>query len=206
MNLSLALLFILLGYLVGSIPTGWIVARWRGVDIQKVGSGNIGATNVLRSMGVVPAVFVMVFDPLKGALITAVPVLLGHGPWVVALTALAAVLGNNFNVFLRFRGGKGVATSLGVFLVIDPVVSLLSLAVAIAVMALGRYVSLGSLVGILMAPLFVLARPNIEVANLALTVALAALSFYRHRENVRRLQAGTERRLGEPKTEPEATP
>ena len=203
--MSLAILFLLTGYLIGAIPTGWVVARLRGLDIQKVGSGNIGATNVLRSMGVVPAIFVMVFDPLKGALAAGLPLLFDQSPWVVALTALATVLGNNFNVFLRFRGGKGVATSLGVFLVIDPVVSLLSLAVAIAVMALGRYVSLGSLVGILMSPLFVLARPTLEPANLALTIALAALSFYRHRENVRRLQAGTERRLGEPKTDPEAT-
>lgn len=202
--MSLAILFLLLGYLIGSIPTGWMVARLRGVDIQKVGSGNIGATNVLRSMGVVPAIFVMIFDPLKGALAAGLPILFGQDPWTIALTALATVLGNNFNVFLRFRGGKGVATSLGVFLVIDPVVSLLSLTVALAVMALGRYVSLGSLVGILMSPLFVLARPPFEPANLALTIALAALSFYRHRENVRRLQAGTERRLGEPKTDPEA--
>lgn len=201
MTILIAIPFVLLGYLLGAIPMGKIVARMHGVDIQAVGSGNIGATNVLRSVGVAPAIIVALTDPLKGAVASLVPLLLGFDPWIVAATAFATVLGNNFNVFLGFRGGKGIATSFGVFVVINPAVSLVGLAMALITMAMGRYVSLGSMVGMISAPLFLLASGDPFLPDLVLTAALALLAGYRHRENLRKLAKGTERRLGE-KNEP----
>ena len=109
LDVLLAAVTIAIGYFLGTIPSGLLVARVRGVNIQQVGSGNIGATNVLRALGVVPAIIVVVLDPLKGALAALLPGLIGLGPWVTALAGLAAVLGNNFNVLLGLRGGKGPA-------------------------------------------------------------------------------------------------
>lgn len=196
MSELLAIPFLVIGYLVGTIPTGWLVARARGVDIQTSGSGNIGATNVLRTLGVGPALFVVLMDPVKGALATALPLLLGMDQWTVAATGLAIVLGNNFNVFLGMRGGKGIATSLGVFLVVNPVVTVVAAVIGIFTVAIGRYVSLGSMVGMVAAPLFLLASGVFPVPDLALATTLALLALYRHRENLRRLAKGTERRLG----------
>ena len=187
----------LIAYFLGTIPSGLLVARLRGVNIQQVGSGNIGATNVLRALGVVPAVIVVILDPLKGAIATLIPSLLGIGPWGVALAGLAAVLGNNFNILLRLRGGKGIATSIGVFLVIDPLVALMCILLGVFTILVSRYVSLGSLVGMVALPLFIIVSARWSWPALLLAAALAALAVYRHRDNIRRLLAGEERRLGE---------
>jgi len=203
LDFTIALLFMVVGYLLGTIPTGFLVARLRGVNIQEVGSGNIGATNVLRTLGVVPAALVMVLDPLKGALATLLPTVLGASGWTVALAGLAAVVGNSFNVFLRLRGGKGIATSIGVFVVVDPLTALLCVLLGVFTILVSRYVSLGSLVGMFSLPLFVVAGGYFPVANLFLAVCLSALTIWRHRDNVRRLLAGTERRLGQKGTPPE---
>jgi glycerol-3-phosphate acyltransferase PlsY len=197
LDITLSVVFIVIGYLVGSIPTGYLVARIHGVDIQKVGSGNIGATNVLRAIGPGPALVVALMDPLKGFLATIFPIALGAGPWVVALTALATVLGNNFNIFLRLRGGKGIATSLGAFLAVNPLVTVLAASLGLITIALGRYVSLGSLVGVAAAPLMLLASGRAVPAELLLAIALALLAGYRHLSNISRLAQGNERRLGE---------
>ena len=167
------------------------------MNIQQVGSGNIGATNVLRALGVVPAVIVVILDPLKGAIATFIPSLLGIGPWGVALAGLAVVLGNNFNILLRLRGGKGIATSIGVFLVIDPLVALMCILLGVFTILVSRYVSLGSLVGMVALPLFIIVSATWAWPELLLAAALAALAVYRHRDNIRRLLAGEERRLGE---------
>ena len=196
-DIAMAAVFMVIGYLLGTIPTGYLVARMRGIDIQQVGSGNIGATNVLRAVGLGPALIVVVMDPLKGVLAVLFPILVGATPWTIALTAFATVLGNNFNVFLRLRGGKGVATSLGAFLAIDPWITLLASILGLFTMAVGRYVSLGSLVGVLSVPLMLLAALNVPPPYLYLSIALTLLIHFRHRENIRRLVAGTERRLGE---------
>jgi len=197
MSILTALPLVVLGYFVGAIPVGVLVARARGVNIQSVGSGNIGATNVLRSVGVVPAIIVAIMDPVKGAAMSLLAISVGLNPWAVAAVALATVLGNNFNVFLRMRGGKGIATSLGAFAVINPAAAFTGLFIALITMWLGRYVSLGSLVGILSVPIILVMFGNFAWPELALTSAFAALAFYRHRENVQRLAAGTERRIGE---------
>lgn len=192
-------LFMLIGYLAGSIPTGYLVARLRGVDIQSAGSGNIGATNVLRTMGVIPAIIVVLIDPLKAFLAVGLPVVLGMSPWIVALTGVAVMLGNTYNVFLKFRGGRGVATSLGAFAAVDPVVTLVVAVIGIIVIGLGRFVSLGSLIGVLSAPLILLARGDFPLPHLYLALFIAFLITYRHRENIERLAKGVERRLGEKK-------
>lgn len=197
LDVAIALVFMVVGYLLGTIPTGYLVARWRGVDIQQVGSGNIGATNVLRALGVLPAAMVMVLDPVKGALAALLPTVLGAGGWTVALSGLAAVVGNSFNVWLRLRGGKGIATSIGVFLVVDPLTAALCVLIGVFTILVSRYVSLGSLVGMFALPLFVIAGGNFPTSHLFLAVSLAALTIFRHRDNVARLMAGTERRLGE---------
>lgn len=183
-------------YLMGAIPTGILVARLRGIDIQKTGSGNIGATNVLRSVGPVAALVVVLLDPLKGVLAVWVPKALGLGPWWVAAAALAAVLGNVFNVFLRGRGGKGVATSFGVFVVIDPLVTLTGLVVFVLTLGFGRMVSLGSLVAVGSAPFMLLLLGEASVEKVLLVFALSGLMIWRHRENIGRLAQGVENRLG----------
>lgn len=184
-------------YFLGTIPSGYLVAKIRGVNIQQVGSGNIGATNVLRALGVVPAIIVIILDPLKGAIAALLPMLLGLSPWAVAAAGLAAVLGNNFNVLLGLKGGKGIATSMGVFLVLDPVVAIMCILLGVFTILVSRYVSLGSLVGMVALPLFVIVQGKTLGPHLLLALSLAALAVYRHRENVRRLLTGEERRLGE---------
>jgi acyl phosphate:glycerol-3-phosphate acyltransferase len=187
---------VLLAYLMGAIPTGLIVARIRGVDIQRAGSGNIGATNVARSVGPWAGLVVMLVDPLKGVLAVTVPTLLGLDPWWVTAAALAAVVGNGFNVFLRFRGGKGVATSLGVFVVIDPWVTLTAVILFVLTVLFGRMVSLASLVAVCSAPIMLVILGDVNVPKIALGFALAFLAVWRHRDNLARLASGTERRIG----------
>lgn len=196
LDVTLAVVTMVIGYFLGTIPSGFLVAKLHGVNIQQVGSGNIGATNVLRALGVVPAIIVVILDPLKGALATLLPILLGVGPWGVALTGLAVVLGNNFNVLLGLRGGKGIATSIGVFLVLSPLMALFSLALGVFTILVSRFVSLGSLVGMVALPLFLIAR-GVPLPHLLLGVALTTLAIVRHRANIRRLLAGKESRLGE---------
>lgn len=197
LNILTTLAFMVVGYFIGTIPTGYFVARARGIDIQKMGSGNIGATNVLRSVGLGPALLVLLLDPLKGFLAVLFPMLLLQDSWTIALAGLATVLGNNFNIFLKLRGGKGIATSMGAFLAIDPVATLLSLVIGVTTIYLGRLVSLGSMIGLLAAPLMLLSRGNFVPAYFYLAVALSLLAFIRHKDNIKRLAAGTERRIGD---------
>ena len=191
-----ALLVLLLAYLFGSIPAGVVVARAYGVDIRKVGSGNIGATNVLRALGWGPALVVAFFDVFKGGIAVLIARALGLADWLLGGVALMAVLGHNHSVFLGFKGGKGVATSFGTLLFLDPVLALWTFPIGVSVMLITRYVSARSLAGGVAA--FVLSlglsRPPWEVATVFL---MAALIFWTHRENLKRLQEGTERRLGE---------
>lgn len=196
MTIAASLAAVLLAYLVGAIPTGLIVARLRGVDIQRAGSGNIGATNVARSVGPWAGIIVMIVDPLKGVLAVMVPTLLGLDPWWVVATALAAVVGNGFNVFLGFRGGKGVATSLGVFAVIDPWVTLTAVVIFVLTVLFGRMVSLASVVAVCATPIMLVTLGDANAPKIVLAFVLALLSVWRHRDNLARLAAGTERRIG----------
>ena len=186
---------LLLAYLFGSIPAGVLVARTYGVDIRKVGSGNIGATNVLRALGWGPALVVAFFDVFKGGIAVLVARAFGLSDWMLGGVALMAVLGHNYSVFLRFRGGKGVATSYGTLLFLDPALALWTFPIGLSVILLTRYVSAGSMTGGVAAFVLSLAlgRPLWEVATVFL---MALLIFWTHRENLKRLQEGTERRLG----------
>lgn len=189
------LLCVLVGYLIGSFPTGYFVARAYGVNIQEVGSGNIGATNVLRSVGLWPAVVVVVADPVKAMLAILIAGFFGISEWGLALAGFATVIGNNFNIFLGLRGGKGVATSIGVGLALVPLATLAAAAVGLFTIALSRYVSLGSMVAMFSAFFFLIMGP-FSPPQLFLVIALAALVIFRHRENIVRLANGSERRLG----------
>jgi glycerol-3-phosphate acyltransferase PlsY len=187
---------VLVSYLIGSVPAASWLARSRGVDIRKVGSGNSGATNVLRSLGKGPAFMVAAFDILKGALAVWLARALHLPPEWVGLCGVAAVIGHNFSPFLGFRGGKGVATSFGTITVLDPVAGAGAFVLGVAAMWLTRFVSAGSILGALTAGIVVVAlgRP---VWLTLVVLFLAALLIWQHRSNIGRLTAGKESRLGD---------
>lgn len=175
---------------------GYLVGRALGVDLRRHGSGNIGATNVLRTSGWVPAIATLLGDVGKGYLATWLGGAAGDGPAWAAGAAVLAVSGNCWSVFLGFRGGKGVATGLGAFLRITPWAIVPAGLVWAAVVASTRFVSLGSLCAVLGLPVAILAL-GYPPAFAGAGGLVAAVVTYRHRENVRRLLAGTERRFGE---------
>ena len=195
--MRVAMFWMFVSYFIGSLPTGYLVARiFRGVDIRTVGSGSIGATNVRRLMGQGWAVFVTLVDMLKGALALLLTVeSASSDPWLLSLSALAAVLGHNYPVWLRFRGGKGVATTYGTMFFIWPynsfAIVLMSGALWYAVMTSTRYVSLASMVSLLALPAFfwMLDAP---LPFILLALLLALLAIFRHRSNVSRLLEGRE--------------
>lgn len=208
--LAPSLVTLLGAYLVGSIPTGYLMGRARGIDLRRVGSGNIGATNALRILGRPAGILVLLIDALKGWVgCTLIPTAAWRwlGPaansglalpaWLPVLGGLAAVLGHNFTCWLRFKGGKGVATSAGVLLGLMPIAFLAVLATFVVTLALTRIVSLSSLLAALVLPLATWYWHRAPVL-VGLAFLLAALAFYRHRANLRRLIAGTEPRLGQP--------
>jgi glycerol-3-phosphate acyltransferase PlsY len=186
-------------YLIGSIPFSFLVARAFGVeDVRQVGSGNVGATNVLRSAGVLAGVLALLLDVAKGAAATLLARRLAPDePWVVAVAALVAMLGHTFPVWLRFRGGKGVATGLGVFLPLAPAAALGALFLFLLIAAASRFASLGSVLAAIALPLLAWALGS-AAPVVAAASAACALVVFAHRENLRRLREGTERRLGSP--------
>jgi glycerol-3-phosphate acyltransferase PlsY len=181
-------------YIVGSIPTGLLLARASGVDIRATGSGNIGATNVYRTLGRTVGIATLLGDCLKGLVPVLVARKLGFAdPWVAAV-GLAAFLGHVYTIFLGFKGGKGVATALGVFLGVSPLSVLGALALFIGIVATTRYISLGSIIAAAAMPLFVAAverRPLL----VGMTLVIAVIVIVKHRENIRRLREGTENRF-----------
>ena len=183
------------GYLAGSLPLSYMLARRHGVDLRLAGSGNVGAANVLRTSGVTSALLAIVLDAAKGTVAVLAAVRFADGLATAVAAGLAAIIGHLYPVWLRFRGGKGVATSAGVFLVFEP----LAVAIAGAVFAVGvsstHYVSVGSMTGALtlVVAVVILGSPTAVVVG-ALIAALVIV--HRHRENIGRLLAGTERRIG----------
>ncbi len=195
-----ALIFSLLflaAFLLGSVPFGIIIAKIKGVDLKKVGSGNIGATNVLRSLGKWPAAITLCGDILKGTLAVAFARYFEAGPAWEGLIGISAILGHNFSVFLGFRGGKGVATSLGVLLIYSPLAAVLTLIIWLAVVVLTKYSSLGALISFALLPLNVFLFDTGDKGKLLITVLIAVIIFLRHRENLQRLLKGTERKIGQ---------
>jgi glycerol-3-phosphate acyltransferase PlsY len=181
-----ALLFVMLGFTAGAIPFGVIVARAVGVDIRAHGSGNIGATNVARVIGVAPGLLVLVLDAAKGALPTALAVRCGADPRIVLATGAAAILGHCFSPVLGFRGGKGVATAFGVFLVLTPPLAALAVVVFALVLSVTRVPALGSLVGIATIAAVLVWSDQRELA--AFAVGTTALLIYTHRTNLAKLR------------------
>jgi glycerol-3-phosphate acyltransferase PlsY len=188
-------LVLLAAYLLGSIPSGVWLARSVGIDPRQTGSGNIGATNVARAAGARLGIATLICDALKGAVAVALALLASGPAWLPAATAIAAILGHLFSCFLRFRGGKGVATALGSFLVLTPLATLLSVALFVATVRAFRYVSLASLIAAASLPVLAIALRT-SPFNSAAASAAALLIIARHHENIRRLRAGTEPRLG----------
>ena len=184
-------------YLLGSVPFGVVVARFSGgVDLRRVGSGNIGATNVLRAVGKAAAALTLAGDIGKGILAVGAARWVGADALILALAALAAVLGHVYPVWAGFRGGKGVATTLGVVLGAMPDVGALLLVIWLAVAAVSRYSSLAALVATAALPLLTWLLDG-RPAMLGLSAVLVMLVVVRHAENIRRLAAGTEGRIGQ---------
>jgi acyl phosphate:glycerol-3-phosphate acyltransferase len=208
--LGTCLLIAAVTYLLGSIPTGYLLVRlFRHEDIRSTGSGNIGATNVLRTVGKGLGAATFLLDMLKGSAAVWVGGLLGSmllpsAPLrsMQALAALCAVLGHMFPIWLKLRGGKGVATGFGVFLVAAPWAALAAISVFIVVLFLSRFVSLASILGAACFPVFAyfMVTGSKPAAYVAVQFAVALLIIVKHHQNIRRLLAGTESRFGAPKT------
>lgn len=195
-----AIAIVVCGYLLGSVPFGIIVGRaFYGVDPRTVGSGNIGTANSMRAFGRTGAVLVLLGDALKGALPTYVALRLFHDPWTAASVGLATVVGHNWSVFLRFKGGKGVATTLGVVIVLSLLAAVAFGAVWLATAAITRYSSLASMLGSAAVPLMMYARGD-PLPYVVYGLVALALVIWRHESNIRRLIAGDELKIGTKKT------
>lgn len=206
----------LAAYLLGSIPTGFLVARAKGIDIRSAGSGNIGATNAMRVLGKPAGIFVLLMDAFKGWYACQVGILvffhfLPHSninsdtdvqsiascmDAFPIIAGIFAVLGHNYTCWLKFKGGKGIATSAGVFLALAPWALLIALVVFILAVLVTRYVSVGSIAAgvALPAAVWIMTPHNFLLG--IVTTALGALAIYKHKANIQRLMAGTENRLG----------
>lgn len=187
---------ILVAYLIGSIPFALLLARWWGIaNLHGVGSGNIGAANVLRASGKMPGILVAVLDIAKGAAGVAAARSLHSGDGVAAMAGVAAIVGHIYPVWLRFRGGKGVATSCGVFSVLAPMPLAAAAASFLITVWYTRYISLGSVVGSLALPPLAVALDS-PWPVVAASTGASALVVFRHRSNLARVKGGTERRIG----------
>jgi glycerol-3-phosphate acyltransferase PlsY len=197
-----AVIAAVVGYLLGSIPTGMVVARvYRNVDLTAHGSGRTGATNVLRTLGSGAAAVAFAGDFLKGllAVLLVQYVIAPNNPWAELIAAIAAVLGHSYSIFIGFKGGRGVVTGLGATIVAAPVLMLIAFAISAVIVAVTRYVSLGSVIGATLAALLLcwLAVTTREPAWAVWGVLVGGFIVAAHKDNIQRLLAGTERKLGE---------
>lgn len=188
-------LVVAVAYLIGSIPFALLLARRFGADLRRIGSGNLGAANVMRASGVRAGLLVAGLDVAKGAVSVALASRLSDNASAPAIAGFAAVLGHIYPVWLKFRGGKGVATACGAFSVLTPAAVPPALAVFLVAVWLTKYVSAGSVLATLALPpiAYVMGSPAPVVVS---AFAVAALILFRHRSNLMRLRTGTERRLG----------
>ncbi len=197
MNLLPPLIAVIFAYLVGAIPFGLLFTRlFSDVDVRSVGSGNIGATNVLRASGKKAAVLTLLADCLKGFGPVMAVHLLFHNDALTAVCGAASVLGHNFPVFLRFKGGKGVATGYGVILAIAPWLGLICLILWLLAALIWRYSSLAALLSFVSFPVLSIIVTSQPRPFGFLSLFLFGMIYYRHRENIKRLIAGTEPRIG----------
>ncbi|HEY1171833.1 MAG TPA: glycerol-3-phosphate 1-O-acyltransferase PlsY [Verrucomicrobiae bacterium] len=206
----------IVAYFLGSIPTGYLVAKAKGIDIRSVGSGNIGATNVFRILGKGPGIFVLSVDALKGFLAVG---LVANLVWqflgdqaaggndirhhLKIVAGICAVLGHNYTCWLKFKGGKGIATSAGVLIGLVPYAFLVALATWLIVFFASKYVSLASILAAVVLP-FATWQLHGRTSLIVITTVMSVLAIYKHRANIQRLRAGTENRIGGNKTKPPA--
>ncbi len=199
---GLQALGLLASYLIGAIPFGLLAGLAKGVDVRTVGSGNIGATNVMRAVGMRMGVTVFALDVLKGVAGVMICRTLGMEGWELGLAGVFAVLGHSFSPFMFFKGGKGGATSLGVMSAIYPPAGLACLVTWLLLIKLTRYVSIGTIIGVLVGPItiYLLLPPHdIELAVVLSIIFLLIVG--RHNENIERLMSGTERKMGDKRKE-----
>ncbi|WP_223204168.1 glycerol-3-phosphate 1-O-acyltransferase PlsY [Alicyclobacillus suci] len=191
------ILSIIIAYLIGSISTSTIVVKMvSGKDIRQFGSGNAGATNTSRVLGTKWGITVLVIDALKGMIALSIVSALAHAnPVALALSAIAVVVGHNWPIYFGFRGGKGIATTIGVLLWMAPLMTIIAGILCLVVIALTRYVSLGSLIFAILIPILLGVWAPSHEAALWASIVLALLSIYSHRQNIGRLLRGSERKL-----------
>ena len=196
----LLLLALALSFLGGSIPFGVLIGRARGVDVRAVGSGNIGTTNVWRALGPLAGGAVFALDVFKGVL---GPILghwlVGGSEWAIALCGIAAVLGHTFSPFLGFKGGKGIATSLGAMLGLMPLVGLLIFAIWGVILGLTRMISAASVICCFLLPILAIML-GAPWPYVAVAVGMSGVAFVKHLPNLKRIRAGVEPRVGQKKT------
>jgi glycerol-3-phosphate acyltransferase PlsY len=191
----LNILLVVFAYLLGSIPTGLMLAKaLAGIDPRQGGSRNIGATNVLRTAGKTLGVLTLLGDVLKGAIPVCLVLFLQRGDWWVAAAGLAAFLGHCFPIYIGFKGGKGVATSLGVYLPLAPMAVLVNFFIFASAVSLTMMVSVGSISAAIAMPLL-LWLGQYPLAYLVLSICMDAIIIYRHKENIKRLIQGRENKL-----------
>lgn len=190
------ILAVTFGYLVGSVPFAFLLARRGGVDLRHAGSGNIGAANVLRTSGLTPAVAAMCLDAAKGALAVLVAQRLTEDPATPVAAGLAAVIGHIYPAWLRFRGGKGVASAAGVFAILAPMAVVVAGIVFVLAIWATRYISVGSIAAAVMLAVATIVGEAPAAVSVGAVVS-AIIILHRHRGNVGRLVAGTERRIGQ---------
>jgi glycerol-3-phosphate acyltransferase PlsY len=187
--------WIIASYLLGSVPTGLVLAGLKGRDPRTMGSGNIGATNVMRAAGKALGIATLAGDIAKGFFPTWLAIYFGQPQWLVAAAGIAAFAGHLFPVYLRFRGGKGIATALGVFLALNATAVAILVIVFAVILITTRYVSLGSLVGTALMPVLLLLM-KAPTAYVLLSLVMAILIVIKHRSNITRLLSGTENKIG----------
>ncbi|HZK25347.1 MAG TPA: glycerol-3-phosphate 1-O-acyltransferase PlsY [Oscillospiraceae bacterium] len=186
----------LAAYLIGSISFGYLAGKLiKGIDIRNFGSGNAGTTNIQRTLGTMPAIIVLLLDISKGLLVVWIARALTGSEIVQMAAGVTAIVGHNWPLFFRFRGGRGIATSIGVLLGVAPLVLLIAASIGVSLIALTRYVSLGSITGALAIPIIMI-HFHLPPLYLIFGAGIAMMAIWRHRENISRLLRGTERKLG----------
>ncbi|KNY26051.1 glycerol-3-phosphate 1-O-acyltransferase PlsY [Pseudobacteroides cellulosolvens] len=189
----------ILGYLLGSLNSSLLVGKVYGVDVRKHGSGNAGATNTLRTLGKKAAVFVILGDALKGVLACLIgSLLVGNNGLMVA--GIGSIVGHNWPLYFKFKGGKGVLTSFAVALMMDWKVALILFAIFAIVVAISKYISLGSIIGAALFPVAAYIHKSDDKLYLVIAVIFAFLIILRHRSNIKRIVQGTESKFGKKKT------
>jgi glycerol-3-phosphate acyltransferase PlsY len=209
----IAFLIVAIAYFIGSIPFGLVVGKiGYGKDIRQYGSGNLGATNTFRVLGLLPGIIVLVLDALKGVLAVGLasylfpnaPTLLQHPQntnlyhaLVVVLTGMAVICGHNWSIYLRFSGGKGIATGAGALLMLVPLIVLILLVVWAVITVITRYVSLASITIALIFPILMIILYSLNLPYILFSLAAASVVIYKHKSNIKRLLAGEESKIGE---------